>query len=278
MAFQFITPPAAPALQSGLGSATVTVLGARGIRLDGLSTFYLDEGPDLAWLNVYRVLANGREIDITRDRKPAQVSIEAGDAVVRWAATDHMQAEISARYSVAVAEGAVDVVFGAKVLADYRHFELFIASYFTPYYRPYFALKDNRTHPEGISWYEKAWNGENENESWARDAQAEEVFRDGRWLTGFALNWKRGPHHARPLMIQHHRYAGHAIVLMARPRDCIGISGFNSYHNAQYFHLCGQDVRAGQEVSCPIRMVVTKECDDVKQVALNRYEQWLEKQ
>lgn len=260
-----------------MGSTTVTVLGARGLRLTGLSSFYLDEGPDLAWLNVYRILADGKEIDITRDRKPARAGVESGDAVVRWAATEHMRAEISARYSVVAEQDAVDVTFGAKLLADYSHFEIFIASYFTPYYRALFALKDNRTHPEGIAWYEKRWNGEYENESWARDDEAEEVFRDGRWLTGFALNWKRGPHHACPLMIQHHRYAGHAIVHMARPGDCFGISGFNSFHNAQYFHLHGKNVRAGQEIAMPVRMVVVRECDRIQETAVHRYQKWLEK-
>lgn len=276
MTFQFNTPPTSPLLQSSMGSATVTVLGPRGIRVTELSTFFLDEGPDLAWLNVYRVLADQKEIDITRDRKPAQVAIDADAAVVRWAATDHMRAEISARYAV-TSDDTVDVTFGAKLLADYSHFEIFIASYFTPYYRPYFALQDNRTHPEGIAWYEKKWNGELENESWARDDAAEAVFRDGRWLTGFALNWKRGPHHAHPLMIQHHRYAGHAIVLMARPEDCFGISGFNSYHNAQYFHLGGQNVRSGQEVAFRVRMIVVKEIDNVQAIAIRRYQEWIEK-
>lgn len=278
MSFQTITPTQAPVLQSAFGSATATVLGPRGLRLTGLSTFYLDEGPDLAWLNVYRILADGKEIDITRDRQPVQAGVDAGDALVRWAPTDHAAAEISARYTTVAKENAIDVVFSAKIFADYRHFEIFIASYFTPYYRPYFPLKDNRTHPEGIVWYEKIWNAEQENDSWARDDEAERVFRDGRWLTGFALNWKRGPHHAYPLMIQHHRYAGHAIVLMARPQDCFGISGFNSFHNAQYFHLCGKDVKAGQQVACPVRLVVIKECDNIKQAALDCYKQWLERQ
>lgn len=276
MPFQPITPAPITSLQSPLGSATVTILGGRGLRLTGLSTFYLDEGPDLAWLNVYRILADGRELDITRDRPPVSVSTESGAAVVRWPATNHLRAEVFARYSVNEKEDAVDVVFGARALAEYHGFEIFIANYFTPYYRAYFAIKDNRTHPDGIAWYEKAWNGEYENESWARDDKAEDIFRDGRWLTGFALNWKRGPHHACPLMIQHHRYAGHAIVLMSRPDDCFGISGFNSFHNAQYFHLWGRDVVPGQEVSCAVRMVVIKGSDDPKQAALERYKKWME--
>ena len=276
MPFQKVTPMPVQVFESPLGSATATVLGARGLRLTGLSAFYLDEGPDYAWLNVYRILADGKEIDITRDRQPSSTGIDAGAAVVRWPTTDHMNAEIFARYSV-VDENTMDVYFGAKVLADYHRFEIFIASYFPPYYRPFFALKDHRTHPDGVAWYEKIWNAEQENESWARDDKAEEVFRDGRWLTGFALNWKRGPHHAFPLMIQHHRYAGHAIVLMARPRDCFGISGFNSWHNAQYFHLGGADVRAGEEVSFPVRMVVIKNCENLKETALDCYKQWMEK-
>ena len=43
---------------------------------------------------------------------------------------------------------------------------------------------------------------------------------------------------------------------MARPADCLGLSGYNSYHNAQYFHLGGDDVQAGQHLTFTIRLVL----------------------
>ena len=42
----------APLVQGRLGAARVSVLGAQGVRLTGLNSFHLDEGPDFAWLNI----------------------------------------------------------------------------------------------------------------------------------------------------------------------------------------------------------------------------------
>ena len=272
---KFEEKPSPPLLQGSLGPATVTVLGASGLRLTGLNSFHLDEGPDFAWLNIYRTLADGEQLEVTRERDPSGFGI-SGDAVeVRWAPNDAVRGSLWARYRIVEEEDAVDVTFGADLEAAYGDFELFIASYFTPYYAPRFAVSDNQTHPEGDFWYEKKWYGEGENESWARDAQAERIFRDGRWLTGHSLNWRRGPFYAHPLMIQEHRY-GHAILLMARPKDCFGISGYNSYHNSQYLHLWGRDVAAGEQVTVTVRLVLLTEWEDLQQEAVTRYGKWLQ--
>jgi|GEM_PF-890372 hypothetical protein len=263
-----------PALTQGtLGPATVTILGAKGLRLSGLTSFHLDEGPDFAWLNIYRTLATGRELEITREREPAQVAIKDGGVEVRWAACDDVHGELSAHYRLDPSASAVDATFTAHLQSDYNKFELFIANYFTPYYKPYYAVSDDRIHPDGLTWYEKQWYGEHENESWVRDDESVSQFKDGRWQTGYPLNWRLGPHYAYPLMIQEHRY-GHAILLMARREDCIGLSGFNNYHNAQYLHLFGRDVAAGEQVSTTVRMVLLTDWDDLQQEAMNRYKQW----
>ena len=42
-----------PVLTQGtLGPATVTILGAKGLSMSGLTSFHLDEGPDFAWWNL----------------------------------------------------------------------------------------------------------------------------------------------------------------------------------------------------------------------------------
>ena len=231
MGFEEVVPQSL--IQGPLDPATVTVLGAAGLRLTGFTSFHLDEGPDFAWLNIYRTLADGRQLEITRERAPDRTGISDGEAEVCWAPCDAVQGELAARYRIVEADSAVDVTFEARLHVPYKRFELFIANYFTPYYTPRYAVSDNRTYPEGIFWYEKSWYGEGENESWVRDDEGGDVFRDGRWLTGYPLNWRHGPRFAHPLMIQEHRY-GHAICLMARREDCFGISGLNGYHNAQY--------------------------------------------
>ncbi|AWT60335.1 MAG: hypothetical protein CMN58_06135 [Solibacterales bacterium] len=272
----FKKTPSPPLLQGSLGPATVTVLGANGLRLTGLKSFHLDEGPDYAWLNIYRTLADRQQLEITRDRDPSNFGVSGNAVEVRWAPNDRIRGSLWARYEIVDEEDAIDVTFGADLQAAYGDFELFIANYFTPYHVPRFAISDNRTHPEGNIWYEKQWNGEGENESWARDEQAEKIFRDGRWLTGHSLNWRRGPFYTHPIMIQEHRYGGHAIVLMARRQDCFGISGYNSYHNSQYLHLWGRDVAAGEQVSVTVRLLLITEWEDLQREAMIRYEKWLE--
>jgi len=262
-----------PLLEGFLGRARVTILGPIGLRLSGLNSFHLDEGPNFAWLNIYRVLANSTQLDITRERSPSSISLDGGDVVVRWGASPSLEAEMAARYHLVKEEMAVDVTFEVYPRADYANFEMFIANYFTPYYTPRYAVSDNRAHPEGIFWYEKQWFGEDNNDAWPRDAEAREIFQDGRWLTGHALNWRLGPDYALPLMTQEHKY-GHAIILMAHPEDCIGISGFNTYHNSQYFHLFGRDVRAGQHLATNVRMVLLTEWDDFNEQAVIQYEKW----
>ena len=94
----------APLVQGRLGAARVSVLGAQGVRLTGLNSFHLDEGPDFAWLNIYRTLTAGRQLEITRERQPAALEVVPGGAQVRWEASGEVEAELSAFY--AIVEGA----------------------------------------------------------------------------------------------------------------------------------------------------------------------------
>ena len=82
-------------------------------------------------------------------------------------------------------------------------------------------------------------------------------------------------------MTQRHNH-GLAIIQMARRDDCIGLSGFNSFHNSQYFRLFGRDVAAGDRLSTTVRLEVvdllgqTPEDDagGLDRLALERYEAW----
>ena len=110
-----------PLLEGVLGRAHVTILGAIGLRLSGLNSFHLDEGPNFTWLNIYRVLANSKQLDITRERAPSSVSLDEGDVVVRWDSIPDLSAEMVARYHLAEEEMAVDVTsFGIGGVAIAR--------------------------------------------------------------------------------------------------------------------------------------------------------------
>ena len=56
----------------------------------------------------------------------------------------------------------------------------------------------------------------------------------------------------------------------------MGISGYNSYHNSQHFHLFGKDIEAGQGLAATVRMVLLREWDDLNAQALTKYEEWIE--
>ncbi len=148
----FASIPQDPLLQASLGPATATVLGASGLRLNGLTSFHLDEGPDFAWLNIYRTLADARQLEITREREPAEVALENGAVTIRWSPCDQVQGDLAATYRVVPEETAIDATFSFTAATPYENFELFIANYFTPHYTPRFALQDNRPHPEGLAW------------------------------------------------------------------------------------------------------------------------------
>ena len=273
MAFSQISPP--PVWQSSLGHWQVSILGAEGLRLNGPTSFHLDEGPRFAHMNIYRGLADGAQLEVARERN-ATICSEEGDVVVRWEPSTACRAHMSVRYCVAEEEMAVDATFTVRTEKAYGRLELFIANYFTPYYTPSFALRDNRAHPgTEVAWYRTEWNRGPVDTAWPRDLQARAVFQDGRWLTGHPLNWQFGSDYALPLMTQRHQY-GHAVVLMARPQDCIGLSGFNGYHNSQYFHLFGRDLEEGESLRATVRLAVLTDTDDLDERSLELYGKWRE--
>ena len=261
-------------IQSPMGDWSVTVLGSNGIRLSKGTHFHLDEGPEFAWLSIYRAAADAGQIDIVRQRR-AEVSVEEGDAWVRWPPCPENNARLSVRYRVFADQLAVEMGIQAEVLEPYAAYELFVSSYFNPYHRPRFALRDASVDPAiALRWYETAWCGEFNDEAWPRDDEARRLFLDGRWMTKPSQNWMLGPDYALPLMTQQHRF-GPSVVSMARRRDCIGLSGYNGFHNSQYFHLFGRDAGPGDLLETTVRLEVVKgPQESLDDLAVARYEAW----
>ena len=266
-----------PVFQCSLGDGWVRVLGPEGIRLGGLTTFHLDEGPAFAYLNIYRVLADGRLLDTPRERRPTAVTSDGEAVTVAWGPTSDLDAELEVTYRPVPDDSAVEATFAIEANRAYSTLEMFVANYFTPHHTPRFAVSDTRVDPDPPFFRAKQWYGEDETNAWPRADAAREVFRDGRWRDGHAINWRLGPEYAFPLTTQQHRY-GHAVVLMGREADCLGISGLNAYHNSQYFHLFGDDVAAGDRLESTIRMVVLadEEVDDLETAAVAAFRDWQE--
>ena len=271
MSFAPCAPP--ETIQSPMGDWSVTVLGSNGIRLSKGTHFHLDEGPDFAWLSIYRAAAGGRQIDIVRQRQ-ADVSIEEEDAVVRWPPCPGNNVRLAVRYRVFADQLAVEMRIQAEPLQPYTAYELFVSSYFNPYHRPRFALRDPTVDPGvPMHWYETAWCGEFNDEAWPRDDEARRIFLDGRWMTKPSQNWRLGPDYALPLMTQQHRF-GPSTISMARPRDCIGLSGYNGYHNSQYFHLFGRDAGPGDLLETTVRLEMVEGGESLDDLAVARFEAW----
>ncbi len=270
----FVTCTLPETIQSPMGDWSVAVLGSNGIRLSKGTHFHLDEGPEFAWLSIYRAAADARQIDIVRQRQ-AEVSVEEGDAVVRWPPCPENNGRLSVRYRVFADQLAVEMGIRVEVLQPYAAYELFVSSYFTPYHRPRFALRDASVDAAvPMRWYETAWCGEFNDEAWPRDGEARRVFLDGRWMTKPSQNWMLGPDYALPLMTQQHRF-GPSVVSMARRRDCIGLSGYNGFHNSQYFHLFGGDAGPGDLLETTVRLeVVEGRQESLDDLAVARYEAW----
>ena len=277
MAFNTYQSP--PQLQSRLGEWTVTVLGSDGIRLTDGTHFHLDEGPKFVYLSIYRAAADARQIDIVRKRE-ARVTATTGDkAVVQWDPVEENKVELSATYSLSEDPDAIEMEIAVEALQPYQGYELFVSSYFSPYHTPRFALKGNSVDSDvAIRWYETSWYGTQNDEAWPRDDEARQHFCDGRWLTRPSQVWRLGPDHALPLMTQRHKHDQAHVISMARPQDCIGLSGYNGFHNSQYFHLFGRDVSAGDTLNTTVRREIFKQtAEDLDALALQRYQAWIEK-
>ena len=244
------------------------------MRLSGLNSFHLDEGPHFAWLNIYRVLADNHLIDLPRERPVQSFENVNNEIIVRWASINDNGLEIEVKYKI-VEEGSVEATFSATARKDIKKLEFFVSSYFTPYYTPSFATIDNTRIYNDLTWYKTKWYGENQDELWIRDKEALEIFKDGRWLEGKnPINWRIGGEYSKPIMIQEHRY-GHAIAMMTRPENCIGISGFNSYHNSQYFHLFGKEISTGETLSTTVKMVLLTKWENLQNEVLKKYNEWV---
>lgn len=261
-------------IQGRLDNWTVTILGSNGIRLSSGTHFHLDEGPDFAYLSIYRAAAGGRQIDIVRNRE-ATMTVDGDEAIVTWEPCEENNARLAVRYHMIPDERAIEMKIRAETLQAYQAYELFISSYFTPYHIPRFALKNSSVDPSNlVRWYQTKWCGEHNDEAWPRDEAARQIFLDGRWMTKPVQNWTMGGNYAMPLMTQRHRFAS-SIISMASPEDCIGLSGYNGYHNSQYFHLFGCDTQAGDLLETSVRMeIVEDKLEDLDGLALQRYQSW----
>ena len=274
MSFAPCAPP--ETIQSPMGDWSVTVLGSNGIRLSKGTHFHLDEGPDFAWLSIYRAAAGGRQIDIVRQRQ-AEVSIEEGDAVVRWPPCPENNVRLAVRYRVFADQLAVEMRIQAEALEPFRRLRAVRVELLQPLpHRPRFALRDatRRSRTSRMRWYETAWCGEFNDEAWPRDDEARRIFLDGRWMTKPSQNWMTGTGlRPLPLMTQQHRF-GPSVISMARRRDCIGLSGYNGYHNSQYFHLFGRDAGPGDLLETTVRLEMVEGGESLDDLAVARYEAW----
>lgn len=260
---------------AGLGPGRLEVHGGIGTALVE-TAFHLDEGPEMRWLNPYRILERGRLIGYARTTPVNEFVIDAGDAVVVWESLAGDGPGLTVRTRI-VDDATVDTVVEVRPTAPLDDFEVLFSSYFTAWHAPEFATNRVWLNPDARPTWLTKTGREFEPTTWTRDARAAQVLLDGRYDEGHPpLWWTIGSRYHAPLMIQRHLRVAHSVVTMSRPDECFAISGLSEYHNSQYFHLFGRDLAPGEVATATVRMVALRGVDDVHAAAEESFARFLQ--
>jgi hypothetical protein len=253
------------------GPQPAEVHGGVGLRVQETS-FHLDEGPEMLWVNPYRLLAKGRLLGYARTTPTTTFTVDDGDAVARWDRFDDHAATLEVRTHV-VDDTTIDTTFTVTPDEPLEDYEILVSSYYSPLHRPTFASRAVwLVEEERPSWFAKEQRLF-EPTTWTRDGDGGRTLLDGRYDVGHPpLWWTIGSWYSAPLMVQQHTIVPHATITMARPADCFAVGGLLGYHNSQYFHLFGETLAAGETRSATIRLIVVRgPVDDIHTKAEEAY-------
>jgi hypothetical protein len=259
-----------PVATAPLAHGELHALGALGMRIV-TTGFHLDEGPELAWVNPYRLMAGGRLLGIGRETTPTRCEVVDGTVVTELAPTTDHPATVTMTTAV-VDDTTVDTTFHVDAHEELVDYEVLVSSYFTPHQAASFRVRPWAFGDEA-AWFTKT-GADHEPTSWPRDNPSAQVMFDGRWSMGAPpLFWTLGSFYAEPLMTQRHRWVGLHTITMTAPATCFGISGLSGYHNSQYFHLFGTTLAAGASAEATVRLVMTSDTD-LGSAALDAYDRF----
>lgn len=218
-------------------------------------------------MGYYRLLSTNTRWGTSFRQWPSQAVLKKdGSVEIIWPPAEDHPVELKAIYKW-VNQNTLDLKTEMTAKRDLRQAELFMASYFTQGMTAFMYAKPTR-HSPAKPGFISAWVNpilDGAYLAFPRDAQAAQLFYDGRW--------ERGPHpahfavtrfYAQPLAMRVDQKTKFTIVLMSRPDACFGVEmsydkeppdGVSS-HGSIYFSQFGKDLTTGQTASTLTRMVV----------------------
>lgn len=192
-----------------------------------------------------------------------------GAVEARWIADDAHPFELAAVYRWA-SPNALDVTTRVTARKDLRRFEAFLASYFAGFADARVYAGDKPAAFVPADQASGIW------QMFPRDAAAVDWIRDGRWARPpNPVEWAIRPFYAGALGMRRDVASGWTALVMARPSDCFAVATPHGAegHRSLYLSLFGRDLKAGESVSAPARLVLARDLTEPAAIAL--YEEWL---
>jgi hypothetical protein len=223
-------------------------------------------------LSPYRMLTSDARFGTAAWDWARQAELLArGAARVHWSPDEVHPLEMTGVYRW-VADDTLDLELTVKPQRDLRRFELFLASYFNGF--PASLACVRQPAPAGGSCrFMAAVKARGDWQTFPRDARAEAIYGDGRWARPpNPVTWTIMPRLAAPLALRRDAKSGLTAVLMSRPADCFAVSMpyGDEGHRSVYLSLFGGDLKAGQEASVRVRLVIGKGISDDRAMELYR--------
>lgn len=203
------------------------------------------------------------------DWASAATLLPDGAVEARWTADAAHPFDLAAVYRWA-SSNALDVTTRVTARKDLRRFESFLASYFA-------GFADARVYAQGSpAAFVPADQTSGVWQMFPRDAAAVDWIRDGRWTRPpNPVEWAIRPCFAGALGIRRDAASGWTALVMARPSDCFAVATPHSAegHRSLYLSLFGRDLKAGESISAPARLVLARDLSESAAIAL--YEEWI---
>jgi len=228
-------------------------------------------------LSPYRMLTSEARFGTAAWEWPSTSEVlAAGAASVHWSADKEHPLQMTGVYRWS-ADDTLDLALTVKPQRDLRRFELFLASYFNGFPAALAYVEQPGSAGRSRRFMEAVKSG-GDWQAFPRDDTAAMLFGDGRWTRPpYPVTWKIMPRFAAPLVLRRDAKSGLTAVLMSRPSDCFAVSMpyGEEAHRSVYLSLFGGDLKAGQEVSAGVRLVIDQNGSDDR--ALELYRAYLKK-
>lgn len=234
-------------------------------------------------MNIYRVLADGKLWTVARD-EPFTTEPQENGLALHWKPTDTLPVEMRATY-VVQQDSSLTLELWVRAMQDLARFEISVSSYFDFAYEPYGVLDLGQQ--DGTKQKQLAlWKAEDQPFvrghyiHLSRDDQGTMTRMDGRWNNEAGISIAPavyGPHYGQPVAAMAAELDGETITIVQSGlrESCDGISLTYSSsntsdnirnHNALYFSLFGEDLKAGDQRTALLSQSILRESPSIENV------------